>query len=408
MGGNKWGRSAPSYPLALKDIAVRNAKPAERPYKMADGGGLYLLVNPNGSKWWRLKYRYGGKEKLLALGVYPEVSLSDARTERDKARHLLRIEHIDPGSVRKTRKREAKSRTENSFAALAEAWFENKKAGWSESSATKARQYLDSDLIPALGTRPIAEIRRPELVDVLRRLEKRGAYDAARKCRGWLSNIFRYALVAGVIESNPATDLDVIAAQVPQRKHHPHIALAELPGLLKAMDAFGGSPEVLSALRMLMLTAVRPGEVRGATWDEFDLDAAIWSIPAERMKMRRPHIVPLPSQAVEIVRAMKMLTGKCALVFPSPQKPRVAMSENTMNKALAVMGYKGRQTGHGFRHLISTALNERGYNSDWIERQLAHGDENKIRAVYDKAEYLDQRCQMMQEWADYLDALHFG
>ncbi|MGB0219182.1 MAG: tyrosine-type recombinase/integrase [Sinimarinibacterium flocculans] len=394
--------------MALKDIAVRNAKPAERPYKMADGGGLYLLVNPNGSKWWRLKYRYGGKEKLLALGVYPEVSLSDARTERDKARHLLRIEHIDPGSVRKTRKREAKSRTENSFAALAEAWFENKKAGWSESSATKARQYLDSDLIPALGTRPIAEIRRPELVDVLRRLEKRGAYDAARKCRGWLSNIFRYALVAGVIESNPATDLDVIAAQVPQRKHHPHIALAELPGLLKAMDAFGGSPEVLSALRMLMLTAVRPGEVRGATWDEFDLDAAIWSIPAERMKMRRPHIVPLPSQAVEIVRAMKMLTGKCALVFPSPQKPRVAMSENTMNKALAVMGYKGRQTGHGFRHLISTALNERGYNSDWIERQLAHGDENKIRAVYDKAEYLDQRCQMMQEWADYLDALHFG
>lgn len=394
--------------MALKDIAVRNAKPAERPYKMADGGGLYLLVNPNGSKWWRLKYRYGGKEKLLALGVYPEVSLSDARTERDKARHLLRIEHIDPGSVRKTRKREAKSRTENSFAALAEAWFENKKAGWSESSATKARQYLDSDLIPALGTRPIAEIRRPELVDVLRRLEKRGAYDAARKCRGWVSNIFRYALVAGVIESNPATDLDVIAAQAPQRKHHPHIALAELPGLLKAMDAFGGSPEVLSALRMLMLTAVRPGEVRGATWDEFDLDAAIWSIPAERMKMRRPHIVPLPSQAVEIVRAMKMLTGKRALVFPSPQKPRVAMSENTMNKALAVMGYKGRQTGHGFRHLISTALNERGYNSDWIERQLAHGDENEIRAIYNKAEYLDQRRQMMQDWADYLDALRDG
>lgn len=394
--------------MALKDIAVRNAKPAERPYKMADGRGLYLLVNPNGSKWWRLKYRYGGKEKLLALGVYPEVSLSDARTERDKARHLLRIEHIDPGSVRKTRKREAKSRTENSFAALAEAWLENKKAGWSESSATKARQYLDSDLIPALGTRPIVEIRRPELVDVLRRLEKRGAYDAARKCRGWLSNIFRYALVAGVIESNPATDLDVIAAQAPQRKHHPHFSLAELPGLLKAMDAFGGSPEVLSALRMLMLTAVRPGEVRGATWDEFDLDAAIWNIPAERMKMRRPHIVPLPFQAVEIVRAMKMLTGKRALVFPSPQKPRVAMSENTMNKALAVMGYKGRQTGHGFRHLISTTLNERGYNSDWIERQLAHGDENEIRAIYNKAEYLDQRRQMMQDWADYLDALRDG
>lgn len=394
--------------MALKDIAVRNAKPADRPYKMADGGGLYLLVNPNGSKWWRLKYRYAGKEKLLALGVYPEVSLSDARGERDKARHLLRVEHIDPGAVRKTKKREAKSRTENSFAALAEAWFENKKPGWAEASATKARQYLDSDLIPALGTRPIAEIRRPELVDVLRKLEKRGAYDAARKCRGWLSNIFRYALVAGVIENNPATDLDVIAAQAPQRKHHPHLSLAELPGLLKAMDAFGGSPEVLSALRMLMLTAVRPGEVRGATWEEFDLDAAIWSIPAERMKMRRPHVVPLPSQAVEIVRAMKMLTGKRALVFPSPQKPRVAMSENTMNKALAVMGYKGRQTGHGFRHLISTALNERGYNSDWIERQLAHGDENEIRAVYNKAEYLDQRRQMMQDWADYLDALRDG
>lgn len=375
---------------------------------MADGGGLYLLINPNGAKWWRFKYRYTGKEKLLSFGVYPEVSLSEARQQRDRARHLLRIEHCDPGEQRKARKRDARARTENTFAALAEAWYENKKPGWAAASAAKARQYLDSDLIPALGARPMPEIKRPELVAVLQKLEKRGAHDAAKKCRGWLANIFRYALVASVIETSPATDLDVIAAQAPKRRHHPHLPLSELPALLKAMDAFNGSPEVLSALRMLLFTAARPGEVRGATWDEFDLDAATWSIPAERMKMRRPHVVPLPDQAVEILRAMRMITGKRTLAFPSPFKPRDPMSENTLNQALARMGYKGRQTGHGFRHLISTALNERGYNRDWIERQLAHGDENEIRAVYNKAEYLDQRRTMMQAWADYLGALKNG
>lgn len=367
-----------------------------------------MLVNPNGAKWWRLKYRYAGKEKLLSLGVYPEVSLSEARSQRDRAGHMLRVEHRDPGEHRKAKKRDARARSENTFAAAAEAWYENKKPGWAVASAAKARQYLDSDLIPALGTRPMPEIRRPELIDVLQKLERRGAHDAAKKCRGWLSNIFRYALVAGVIETNPATDLDVVAAQAPKRRHHPHLPLAELPALLKAMDGFNGSPEVLSALRMLLLTAARPGEVRGATWSEFDLEAAIWSIPAERMKMRRPHVVPLPDQAVEILPAMKTITGKRMLAFPSPFKPRDPMSENTLNQALARMGYKGRQTGHGFRHLISTALNERGYNSDWIERQLAHGDENEIRAVYNKAEYLDQRRTMMQDWADYLDTLRTG
>lgn len=393
--------------MPLKEVEARNAKPADKPYKLADGGGLYLLVNPNGSKLWRLKYRYAGKEKLLSFGSYPRVPLREARDKQERAKRALR-EHVDPSEQRKASKREARNRAANTFEALAEAWHANKRPAWSQATSDKARLYLDLDLLPALGERPIAEITRPELVALLRRIEKRGAHDVARKCRGWLSNIFRFALAAGVIESNPATDLDVVAAKGPKRQHHPHLSLAELPEFLRALDAYRGSPETRFGIQMLLLTAVRPGELRGATWDEFDLERATWSIPAERMKMRRPHVVPLPAQAVEILRAMRTLTGTRQLVFASPHRPRKQMSENTLNKAIHQMGYKGRQTGHGFRHLISTALNERGYNRDWIERQLAHGDSDEIRAVYNKAEYLDQRRQMMQEWADFLDSLIRG
>jgi integrase len=260
-------------------------------------------------------------------------------------------------------------------------------------------------LLPALGNRPIAEIRRADLIETLRQIEARDALDIARKCRGWLSGIFRYALVAEVIEANPATDLDVVAAPIGERRHHPHLPLAELPAFLQTLGSYSGAMETRQAIRLLLLTAVRPGELRAARWSEFDLGRALWSIPAERMKMRRPHIVPLPQQAVAILRDLHEQTGHRELLFPSRDDPRHPMSENTINLAIARMGYKGRQTGHGFRHLISTALNERGYNRDWIERQLAHGDDNEIRAVYNKAEYLDQRREMMQGWADYLDAL---
>jgi len=400
----------------LTDTALRQAKRGPKPQYLFDGGGLYLQVMPAGGKWWRLKYRFDGKSKLLSLGVYPDIGIRQARERRDAARKLL-AQGLDPSEQRKTDKRESKARRDNSFAAMAEAWYSKKSGTWAPATAAKARFYLDRDLLPALGERPIAEIRRTDLVDVLARIESRDALDVAKKCRGWLSGVFRYALAAGVLEANPATDLDVVAAPMPRRRQLPHLPIAELPGFLRAVDDYRGDPATVQAIRLLLLTAVRPGELRAARWKEFDLDNALWNIPAERMKMRRPHVVPLPAQAVTILRDLQAAAGRRELVFPSRDDPRQSMSENTVNAAIARMGYKGRQTGHGFRHLVSTALNERGYNRDWIERQLAHGDENEIRAVYNKAEYLDQRRGMMQAWADYVDALredrkvvagHFG
>lgn len=393
--------------MPLTDIRARQAKPAGKPYKLADGGGLYLEVRPGGSRYWRLKYRFATKERRLAFGVYPEVSLSQAREKRAAARKVL-AQGMDPSEEKKAKGREARARRDNSFAALAEAWYTKKSGTWAPSTAAKARFYLDSDLIRALGERPIAEIKRTELVETLARIEKRDAHDVAKKCRGWLSGVFRYALAAGVVEANPATDLDIVAAPMPRRRQLPHLPLGELPDFLRALDGYGGESATVQAIRLLLLTAVRPGELRAARWDEFDLDAALWSIPAERMKMRRPHRVPLPVQAAAILRELQASRVRRELVFPSRDDPRQPMSENTINLAIHRIGYKGRQTGHGFRHLISTALNERSYNRDWIERQLAHGDDNEIRAVYNKAEYLDQRREMMQAWADELDSLARG
>lgn len=402
--------------MRLTEVKVRNAKPAERPYKLADGGGLYLLVNPvsernpKGSKLWRFKYRYADKEKLLALGVYPEVSLAQAREIRDRAKRLRRVDNIDPATLisRKARNREVMSRANNSFAAIAEAWYANKRQRWKDSTASKARLYLNIDLLPALGARPMREISRPDLVAALRKIEQRNAHDVAKKCRGWLSNIFRYALVEGVIETNPATDLDVVAATAPRRVQHPHLQLTELPAFLEALEAYGGAPETRYGIEMLLLTAVRPGELRGMTWSELDLPSATWQLPAERMKMGRPHTVPLPAQAMAIIEIMRPITGTSPYVFPSAYKHKQQMSDATMSQALARIGYKGRQTPHGFRHMVSTALNERGYNRDWIEKQLAHGDDDEIRGTYNKAEYLDQRRDMMQQWADTVDAMRRG
>lgn len=391
----------------LTNTQLRNAKPTSKPQFLFDGGGLYLQISPAGGKWWRYKFRFGGKPRLMSFGVYPDVSLRDARERHAEARKLL-AQGIDPSAQRKADKQEEEKRRDNTFAAMAETWYAKKVAGWAPATARQARIYLDRDLIPSLGDRPMSEIRRADLIEALRRIEKRDALDIAKKCRGWLSGIFRYALVAEVIEVNPATDLDVVAAPIGQRRHYPHLPLNKLGGFLRALDEYKGNDTTCNAIRLLLLTAVRPGELRAARWSEFDLDRAVWSIPAERMKMRRQHTVPLPEQAVTILRELEEQTGHRELVFPSRDDPRHPMSENTVNLAIARIGYKGKQTGHGFRHLISTALNERGYNRDWIERQLAHGDDDEIRAVYNKAEYLDQRRQMMQEWADSLDSLRHG
>jgi integrase len=393
--------------MALTDTAVRQAKPKAKPYKLFDSQGLYLDVKPNGSKLWRFKYRLAGKEKLYAIGTYPEVSLSKARIERDAARALVAAD-VDPVHDRKDRERQNATNAENTFEALANEWLAYNAPRWAKTTAYKASLYLKNELIPGLGKRPIAKITRPELVELLRGIEKRETFDVAKKCRQWLNQIFRFGLAKGLLDINPATDLDVVAAAAPRVQHHPFVPIAELPALLKALSEVRANVLTKSAVRLLMLTAVRPGELRNAPWSEFDLDNALWTIPPERMKMRRPHLVPLPKQAVAILRELQPFTGRFEFVFAGRNDPKRPMSENTINKCLADMGYKGRQTGHGFRHMLSTELNGKGYNKDWIERQLAHGDNDEIRATYNHAHYLEQRRGMMQWWADHLEQLETG
>lgn len=391
----------------LTAIEVRNTKPADKPRKLFDGGGLFLLVTPEGGKRWRLKYRFDGKEKLLAIGTYPEIELAKAREARDAARKLL-AQGFDPADDRKAARAAERAAREQTFATMAAQWFAKKAGEWSPASRDKARLYLDGDLLPELGARPIADITRRDLVDVLRKIEARDALDVAKKCRGWLNGIYQFAMVAGAVEVNCATDLHVVAAAAPARRAHPHLPIVELPGFLQALAGYRGDRQTAIAIRLHLLTGARPGELRGAPWTEFDLDAGTWSIPGERMKMRRPHVVPLPVQAVALLRELQALNHRSALAFPSRDSRDTPMSENTVNTAIKRIGYGGRQTGHGFRHLVSTALNERGYNRDWIERQLSHGDEDGIRATYNGAQYLSQRREMMQAWADEIDSLQAG
>jgi integrase len=393
--------------MPLTDTKIRQAKAGDKPRKISDSAGLYLEVMPNGSKLWRLKYRLAGKEKRFAIGAYPAVSLAEARERRDDARKLIAT-GVDPVHTRKEEQRQAALSAENTFEALANEWLAYNSPRWAKTTAYKAALYLRNDLIPGIGRRPVAEITRPELVDLLRRIESRETFDVAKKCRQWLNQIFRFGLAKGLLQYNPATDLDVVAAASPTVKHHPFMPANELPTLLQAVRHYSGNLLTKYAVRLLTLTAVRPGELRTAPWCEFDLDNGLWTIPAARMKMRRPHLVPLPKQAVALLRELHEITGHFDLVFAGRNDPKRPMSENTINKCLADLGYKGRQTGHGFRHLLSTELNGRGYNKDWIERQLAHGDNDEIRATYNHAQYLDQRRDMMQWWADHLEQLETG
>lgn len=390
----------------LTDSAIKVAKSRERAYKLSDGQGMYLEVMPTGSKLWRMKYRFEGKESRISFGAYPTVTLQQARQRRTEAREQL-AQGINPTAERRAVQEEQRQ-SGTTFAALAEEWFAYNAPRWAESTRAKARLYLDKDILPIIGTRIAKDITRPELVELARLVEARGALNVAEKVRRWLSQVFRHGLALGVVEANPATDLVVVAAPQLATRHHPFVPFTELPELLAKIDVVNINTMTRHAIRLLMLTAVRPGELRQAPWTEIDLSTATWTIPKERMKARRPHVVPLPTQAVEILRQLHEISGQYDLLFPGQNNASRPMSENTINKALALMGYKGRQTGHGFRHLLSTELNGRGYNRDWIERQLAHGDNDEIRDTYNHATYLDQRRDMMQKWADSIDALCIG
>lgn len=391
--------------MRLTETKIRSAKPAEKPYKLSDGGGLFLLINPNGSRWWRLKYRFGGKEGGMSLGVYPDVSLKVARERRDEARRLL-ANGINPSTCRQ----QAKAAREHTFKAVALEWLALQEKKLAAITVNKTRWLLGL-LFDDLGPRPISEITAPELLAVLRTIEERGTHETAHRAKQKFSQVARYAVATGRAMRDVSTDLRGALAPVVSRNHAAVTEPARIGELLRAIDGYTGQPTTQAALKLAPLVFVRPGELRMAQWSEFDLDSPHpqWRIPAARMKMGEQHIVPLSTQAVAILRELYALTGPEGYVFPSLRSASRPMSENTINAALRRLGYsKDEMTGHGFRSLASTNLNEQGFDPDWIEAQLAHAQRNKVRAAYNHAKYLPQRRKMMQAWADYLDGLRAG
>lgn len=393
-----------SYPMPLSEMAVRNAKPKERPYKLYDERGLFLLVNPNGSRWWRWKYRYANREKLLSLGTYPDVSLKKARDRRDEARAQL-VDDLDPAQVRRAAKTAAAAEQET-FATVAQEWLQRRSNAWAPGHEAKIRRRLEVDVLPAIGQLPIVAVTAPEVLKVAKRIESRGAIETAHRAVQNVGQVMRFAIATGRAVSDPTPALRGALTPV-REKHHASITDSKAVGaLLRAIDGYSGSYITRAALRLAPLVFVRPGELRKAEWSEFDLDGAEWRIPAERMKMRQAHIVPLSTQAVQILNELRLFTGKFDYVFPGVRSRRRPMSENTVNAALRRLGYtKDQMTGHGFRSMASTLLNEQGWHHDAIERQLAHQERNSIRAAYNFAEHLPERRKMMQAWADYLDSL---
>ena len=387
--------------MSLSDAKVRNAKPKAKPYKMADGEGLFLLITPAGGKYWRLRYFFAGKEKLLALGVYPEIQLADARERRAQARRMLATGN-DPGEAKKAAKRLANSMSANAFEAVAREWFEKRRHEWASSSAETALARLERHLLPKLGPRPIADITASEVLTVLRVVEGRGTLELARRLMHICGQVFMYAIATGRAERNPVPDLRG-ALKTPVVKHRAYLHARDLPEYLKKLDAYDGSLQTKLALRLLLLTFVRTTELRAAEWKEIDWDKADWRIAADRMKMREQHIVPLSNQAMATLRELEKLSGNGRWIFPNEHNPSTFMSENTMLYAMYRMGYHSRATGHGVRSTASTILNEHGYRADVIERQLAHSERNSVRAAYNHAQYLPERREMMQWWADYLD-----
>ncbi len=395
--------------MALTDTKIRTAKTTGKRYKLYAERGLYLEVTPTGSKRWRFKYRYDNKEKLLSLGLYPDVSLSKARLRRDEARELL-ADGINPSDHRKNEISKKAELNKHTFEAVAREWYEKKhRTKVSENHAKRTLIRLEQDIFPWLGNRPISEIEAPELLEALRKVENRGAIETAHRIKQTCGQVFRYAISIGKAKHDIAADLkESLATYRP--KHFATITdPKEIGELLRLIDCYSGSFIVRCALQLAPLVFVRPGELRHAEWSEIDLDAAKWVIPAEKMKMKRMHIVPLSTQATAILKEIQPLTGHARYVFHSERTNTRPMSENTINAALRRLGYsKEQMTGHGFRGMASTRLNERGFNVDWIELQLAHSEGNSVRSAYNYANHLPDRIKMMQWYSDYLYRLRDG
>jgi integrase len=390
----------------LTAIKVKQAKPGEKAHKIPDGGGLYLLVNKNGAKYWRYDYRYTGKRKTLALGVYPEVSLADARNHHQQAREQL-SKGIDPGEKRKIEKLTRHIAATDSFEAVSREWFSTKMNDKSQSHQDRTMRALEKDLFPVLGSRPIASITPPELLAALRRIESRGAIETAHRAKQKAGEIFRYAVATGRAERDPSNDLKG-ALKNPSKTHLAAITdPAEAGKLLLAIDSFSGTPAVKAALQLSPLLFQRPGEIRSMEWTEINWEAGHWEIPASKMKMKRPHIVPLSTQALTLLRNIQTLTGRGRYVFPSARGGSRCLSENGVRTALRTMGYDNEtMTPHGFRAMARTILDEvLNYPAEWIEHQLAHAVKDANGRAYNRTAHLPQRREMMQGWADYLDNL---
>lgn len=389
--------------MKLTATEIKAARPKEKAYKLSDGGGMYLEVFPNGTKSWRLKYRIGGKEKRVVFGVYPTVTLAEARTKRDEAKRVLAAGG-DPGQEKQAEKQAKVMAVANSFERLALEWHEHKRPSWSAGYASDILEYLKKDIFPFLGPRAITDIKPAEMLAVLRKMEQRGVLDKLKKTRQACRQIFTYAVITGRAENNPVVDL-ASALKAPKQKHFPHLLTDQIPGFLRALNDYTGSIVTRNATRLLMLTGLRTIELRASEWADIDFDKGIWNIPAERMKMRRPHIVPITRQVKELLEEVHQLTGRGKYIFPGRNDAGKSMSEASINQVIKRIGYDGKATGHGFRHTMSTILHEQNYNSAWIETQLAHVDKNSIRGTYNHAQYLDGRREMLQWYADFMDTL---
>ena len=391
--------------MPLTDAKVRALKPRDKPYRLGDAGGLYVEVATNGSRYWRMKYRVAGKEKRLAFGVYPDVSLADAREKRDAAKKILAAGG-DPNEIKKAERLAQRLNAINTFEAVAREWHQTKADRWSLRYRDEIIDTFEKDIFPYIGKRPIADLKPMELLEALRKMEKRGALEKMRKVRQRCGEVFRFAIITGRANYNPAPDL-ASALATPKKEHFPFLTAQELPHFLKDLSGYTGSVITKTATKIIMLTGVRTQELRFARWQDIDLDKGVWNIPAEVMKMKRPHVVPLSMQVAELFGSLKPMTGGYPLVFIGRNDQRKPISKESINQVIELLGYKGRLTGHGFRHTMSTILHEQGYNSAWIETQLAHVDKNSIRGTYNHAKYLDGRREMLQWYADYMDSLEF-
>ncbi len=379
--------------MSLTDTAVKNAKPRSKAYKKADELGLSILVQPTGGKWWRFRYRIDGKEKMMSLGTYPDVSLAIARERRNEARALL-AEGIDPSAARQKG---------DTFEQVARAWWEQWKGGRTERHADYVIKRLEADVFPVVGHVSIKSLTAPMLLAMAKRIESRGALDIAKRALQMSGQVMRYAVAHGLAERNPAADVkpsDALAAR--KKQNYARLNERELPELLRKISDYDGTVITRCALRLMALTFVRTSELIGARWEEIDMPAKLWRIPAERMKMRTPHLVPLSKQALAVLEELRQESGDSELLFPGEVNPKKPISNNTVLYALYRMGYHSRMTGHGFRGIASTILHENDFSHEHIEIQLAHQERNQVSAAYNHASYVQQRTKMMQWWADYL------